>query len=74
MGETTDGNEIWDPAMRRAIELAADSHAPFGAVISRIDRPEVVVFEGVNRSGADRSRTSDTRRTASANSEVLTTA
>lgn len=53
MGESTTDSGIWDFAMRRAIELAASSHAPFGAVISRIDRPEVVVFEGGNRSGSD---------------------
>ncbi|MBI1324093.1 hypothetical protein GC170_13030 [bacterium] len=53
MADSMTDHGTWDTAMRRAIELAAGSHAPFGAVIVRIDRPESVVFEGGNSSGSD---------------------
>lgn len=53
MTDSMTDSGIWDSAMRRAIEIATVSHAPFGAVIARIDRPEVVIFEGGNSSESD---------------------
>ncbi len=44
---------IWDTAMQRAIEIAGRSHAPFGSVICRADRPDSILFEGANTSSVD---------------------
>lgn len=44
---------IWDEAMRRAMELARESHAPFGAVVCRISNPDTVLCEGRNSSNHD---------------------
>jgi len=53
MSEPKTKPEVWETAMRRALEVAARSHAPFGAVICRIDQPGTVLFEGGNTSAQD---------------------